>query len=179
MISSIRALAAQRRAVLASFRALGSSSSNPPHRRKGYDGTWAKMSTNPAHLRGAPHTRQSHNVSVSRRLAGTNNRRVAIFSKNDFDLAPQLHAFADSHLAALHSRPAMKAACPISARPRAAARAETVRPQEAMSDCDLLSAGKVRSHSGSKSANALNRCRDSRCAGVPVGGVGSELRARL
>ena len=26
---------------------------------------------------------------------------------------------------------------------------------------------------------ALNRCRDSRCAGVPVGGVGSELRARL
>jgi hypothetical protein len=28
-------------------------------------------------------------------------------------------------------------------------------------------------------AKALNRCRDSRCAGVPVGGVGSELRARL
>ena len=27
--------------------------------------------------------------------------------------------------------------------------------------------------------SALNRCRDSRCAGVPVGGVGSELRARL
>jgi hypothetical protein len=26
---------------------------------------------------------------------------------------------------------------------------------------------------------ALNRCRDRRCAGVPVGGVGSELRARL
>lgn len=31
----------------------------------------------------------------------------------------------------------------------------------------------------SLSAMALNRCRDSRCAGVPVGGVGSELRARL
>jgi DNA-binding NarL/FixJ family response regulator len=32
---------------------------------------------------------------------------------------------------------------------------------------------------GPEWGRALNRCRDSRCAGVPVGGVGSELRARL
>jgi hypothetical protein len=32
---------------------------------------------------------------------------------------------------------------------------------------------------GPEWGKALNRCRDSRCAGLPVGGVGSELRARL